>query len=41
VRDPKSPSARDLDSLPVKIDKGAVWVKYQDFKAGDKEKKPA
>jgi menaquinol-cytochrome c reductase iron-sulfur subunit len=40
-RDPKSPSARDLDSLPVKIVDGAVWVKYQDFKTGDKEKKPA
>ena len=41
-RDPKSPSARDLDSLPVKIDvDGAVWVKYQDFKTGEKEKKPA
>jgi len=41
VRDPKSPSARDLDSLPVKIVDGAVWVKYQDFKTGEKEKKPA
>lgn len=41
-RDPKSPSARDLDSLPVKIVNGTeVWVKYQDFKTGDKEKKPA
>jgi menaquinol-cytochrome c reductase iron-sulfur subunit len=40
-RDPKSPSARDLDSLPVKIVDGAVWVKYQDFKTGEKEKKPA
>ena len=41
-RDPKSPSARDLDSLPVKIkEDGQVWVKYQDFKTGDKEKKPA
>ena len=42
VRDPASPSARDLDSLPVKIDdNGIVWVKYQDFKSGEKEKKPA
>jgi hypothetical protein len=40
VRDPKSPSARDLDSLPVKISDGVVWVKFQDFKAGDREKKP-
>ncbi len=40
-RDPKSPSARDLDSLLFKIVDGAVWVKYQDFKTGEKEKKPA
>ncbi len=40
-RDPKSPSARDLDSLLVKMVDGAVWVKYQDFKTGDKEKKLA
>jgi menaquinol-cytochrome c reductase iron-sulfur subunit len=39
-RDPKSPSARDLDSLLVKIDDGDVWVKYQDFKCGAKEKNP-
>jgi Rieske Fe-S protein len=39
TRDPKSPSARDLDSLEVKIDDdGAVFVKYQDFKTGEKEK---
>lgn len=41
TRDPKSPSARDLDSLEVKIVEGVVWVKYQDFKSGDKEKHPA
>ena len=40
VRDPKSPSARNLDSLAVRIVGGAVWVKYQDFKSGVKEKKP-
>lgn len=41
TRAPKSPSARDLDSLSVKIaDDGMVWVKFQNFKAGDKEKKP-
>ena len=41
TRDPNSPSARDLDSLEVKILDGAVWVKYQDFKTGEKEKHPA
>lgn len=41
TRDPKSPSARDLDSLEVKIDNGEVLVRYQDFKTGEKEKHPA
>ncbi|MBI3861640.1 MAG: Rieske 2Fe-2S domain-containing protein [Planctomycetia bacterium] len=40
VRDPKSPSARDLDSLEVKFENGAVLVKYQDFKSGEKGKHP-
>jgi len=40
-RDPHSPSARDLDSLLVKVIKGVVWVKYQDFVTGKKEKTPA
>lgn len=40
-RSPDSPSARNLDSLAVKVDAGGnVWVKFQNFKAGDKEKKP-
>jgi Rieske Fe-S protein len=39
-RSAESPSARDLDSLKTKVVDGRVWVKYQDFKAGDKEKKP-
>jgi Rieske Fe-S protein len=42
TRDPKSPSARDLDSLEYKIVEGEeVWVKYQDFQTGKKEKHPA
>jgi Rieske Fe-S protein len=40
-RAPESPSARDLDSLDVEIRDGAVWVKYQDFKTGEKKKLPA
>lgn len=40
-RDPKSPSARDLDSLEVRVEDGVVFVKYQDFKTGEKEKHPA
>ena len=36
-----SPSARGLDTLDVAIhDDGGVWVKFQDFKAGVKEKLP-
>jgi menaquinol-cytochrome c reductase iron-sulfur subunit len=38
---PPSPSARGLDTLDVAIhDDGGVWVKFQDFKAGVKEKLP-
>ena len=40
TRSPESPSARDLDSLKTKVVDGRVWVKYQDFKAGEKDKKP-
>jgi Rieske Fe-S protein len=39
-RSPESPSARDLDSLKTKVVDGRVWVQFQNFKAGDKEKKP-
>ncbi len=36
-----SPSARGLDTLEVSIhEDGGVWVKFQDFKAGVKEKIP-
>jgi len=38
---PPSPSARPLDALEVAIrDDGNVWVRFQDFKAGMKEKIP-
>ena len=29
-----SPSARPLDSLETKVEKGKVWVKFQNFKTG-------
>ncbi len=36
-----SPAARGMDSLAVEIrDEGEVWVRFQDFKAGTKEKVP-
>jgi Rieske Fe-S protein len=40
TRDPKSPSARDLDKLETRVVDGIVCVKFQNFKAGDKEMKP-
>ena len=41
VLDPKSPSPRPLDELPVEIRHGTeVWVKFQNFRAGVAEKIP-
>jgi len=41
IKDKKSPSPRGLDSLEVDIRNGAeVWVKFQNFRAGHKEKLP-
>ena len=41
VLDPKSPSPRGLDDLPVEIRHGTeVWVKFQNFRAGVHEKIP-
>jgi menaquinol-cytochrome c reductase iron-sulfur subunit len=42
VADPKSPSPRGLDELPVEIRNGGeIWVKFQNFRAGVSEKIPA
>lgn len=41
VRDPKSPSPRGLDDLPVEIRNGGeVWVTFQNYRAGVHEKIP-
>jgi menaquinol-cytochrome c reductase iron-sulfur subunit len=41
ILDPKSPSPRPLDDLPVEIRKGTeVWVTFQNFRAGEHEKIP-
>jgi Rieske Fe-S protein len=41
IKDASSPSPRGLDSLEVEIRNGGeVWVKFQDFVAGRKEKLP-
>lgn len=41
IADPKSPSPRPLDSLAVKVDDaGGVWVTFQNFEAGRRDKVP-
>jgi menaquinol-cytochrome c reductase iron-sulfur subunit len=41
ILDPKSPSPRPLDELPVEIRKGTeIWVTFQNFRAGTHEKIP-
>ena len=41
IQDPKSPSPRGLDELPVEIRNGGeVWVKFQNFRAGTHEQIP-
>lgn len=42
ILDPKSPSPRGLDELPVEIrGDGEIWVTFQNFRAGVHEKIPA
>jgi Rieske Fe-S protein len=40
VLNPDSPSPRGLDSLPLEIREGGLWVEFVNFKAGIKEKVP-
>ena len=41
ISDPKSPSERSLDELPVEIREGnEIWIKFQNFRAGGKMKIP-
>ncbi len=40
ILDPKSPSARPLDDLSVELRDGEIWVKFQNFRAGTREKIP-
>ena len=41
VLDPKSPSPRGLDELPVEVRAGgAIWVTFQNFRAGVHDKIP-
>jgi menaquinol-cytochrome c reductase iron-sulfur subunit len=41
IDSPASPAPRGLDALAVEVRaKGEVWVQFQNFKAGQKEKEP-
>ena len=41
ILDPKSPSPRPLDELPVEIRGGGeIWVRFENFRAGVKERIP-
>jgi menaquinol-cytochrome c reductase iron-sulfur subunit len=40
IADPRSPSPRAMDSLPVEIKDGMVWVKFQNFQAGRPDRVP-
>ena len=41
ISDPKSPSERGLDELPVEIrNDNEIWIKFQNFRAGGKTKIP-
>ena len=42
INDPKSPAARGMDELETQIRNGnEVWVKFQNFRAGEAAKLPA
>jgi menaquinol-cytochrome c reductase iron-sulfur subunit len=41
ISDPKSPAPRPMDTLPVEIRDGQIWVKFQNFQSGPPEKIPA
>ncbi len=40
IKDPKSPSPRPMDTLAVEIRGNEVWVRFQNFQAGHREKIP-
>jgi Rieske Fe-S protein len=41
IKDPKSPAPRAMDSLPVEILDGEIWVHFENFQAGVAKKIPA
>ena len=40
INDPKSPSPRPMDTLAVEVRGNEVWVRFQTFQAGHREKIP-
>jgi menaquinol-cytochrome c reductase iron-sulfur subunit len=41
IKTPRSPAPRDLDRLEVELrDGGQVWIKFQNFRAGEAQKIP-
>ena len=40
VADPKSPSPRPLDTLDLEVRGSEVWIRFQNFAAGHKDKRP-
>lgn len=41
IADPRSPSPRSMDTLPVQVAKdGSVWVEFQNYQAGRPDKVP-
>jgi Rieske Fe-S protein len=41
IQDPKSPTPRPMDSLPVEIRGDEIWVRFENFQAGLRRKIPA
>jgi len=41
IKDSKSPAPRPMDSLPVEVRDGAIWVRFENFRAGVAQKVPA
>jgi len=41
IKDPQSPAPRPMDSLAVEVREGAIWVKFENFRAGIAGKIPA
>ncbi len=40
INDPRSPSPRPMDELPVEVRGNEVWVQFMNFEAGHKDKRP-